>query len=165
MSKRTGFLLFFLLAAAFLVLNRSAYRGYFQDDEIGNISWTRLSPTSAYLWGALTPVYDQSYRAVGFFYFHLAERAFGLDFPKYVAVIHALHLLTVWLLWMTMRRLGISPVAAGAGCLFFALHAALFDAFWKPMYVFDLLCGTFCLASLLLWSRGANGSSAFSRSG
>jgi len=25
---------------------------------------------------------------------------------------------------------------------------------WKPMFVFDLLCGAFCMASLLLWSRG-----------
>jgi len=30
----------------------------------------------------------------------------------------------------------------------------LFDTLWKPMYVFDLLCGTFCLASTVLWTRG-----------
>jgi hypothetical protein len=31
---------------------------------------------------------------------------------------------------------------------------ALFDAFWMPMYVFDLLCATFCLLSLLCYMRG-----------
>ena len=31
---------------------------------------------------------------------------------------------------------------------------ALFDAVWKPMYIFDVLCSTFCLVSLLLWARG-----------
>ena len=30
---------------------------------------------------------------------------------------------------------------------------ALFDNFWKPMYVFDVLCATFCLLSILLWTR------------
>ena len=154
MSKRTGFILFFLLTAAFLVLNRAAYRGYFQDDEIGSLAWTRWGATSAYLQGTLTPIYANSFRAVGFYYFHVSEHAFGLDFPKYVAVIHAFHLLTVFLLWLVMRRLGAPLVAAGAGCVFFALHAALFEAVWKPMFVFDLLCGTLCLASLLLWARG-----------
>jgi hypothetical protein len=30
---------------------------------------------------------------------------------------------------------------------------ALFDAVWKPMYVFDVLCATFCLASILLYAH------------
>jgi hypothetical protein len=154
MSKRTGLILFWLLAAVFLVLNRAAYQGYFQDDEMVNIAWTRWGPGSAYLAAALTPVYDGSFRAVGFFYFRVAEHTFGLDFPKYVAVIHALHLLNVWVLWLLMRRLGATVLAAGAACVFFALHMALFDAVWKPMYVFDVLCGTFCLIGILLWVRG-----------
>ena len=154
MSKRTGLILFLLLAAVFLVLNRAAYRGYFEDDDINTMAWTRWSPAFEYLKGVLTPIDSQSYRAVGFYYFHVAGRAFGLDFPKYVAVIHAIHLLNLWLLWLLMRRMGSPPLAAAAGCVFFALHAALLDAVWKPMYVFDLLCGTLCVASILLWSRG-----------
>jgi len=49
--------------------------------------------------------------------------------------------------------------AAAASCVLFALHMALFDAVWKPMYVFDLLCGTFCLLSLIFYfqRRGALG--------
>ena len=53
-----------------------------------------------------------------------------------------------------MRRLGMPVIAAAAGCAFFALHAALFDDVWKPMFVFDLLCGLLCVASLLFWVRG-----------
>jgi hypothetical protein len=154
-AKRNGAILFLLvLSVVFLILNRAAYQGYFQDDEINSMAWTRWGPASEYLKGTLSPVFENSYRAVGFYYFHAAEHAFGLDFPKYVAVIQALHLLTVWLLWLLMRRLGSPLIAAGAGCVFFALHAGLFDAVWKPMYVFDLLCGTLCVASLLLWVRG-----------
>jgi len=154
LSKRNGAILFLLLAAVFLVLNRAAYRGYFQDDEINSMAWTRWGTTWEYFKGTVSPVFENSYRAVGFYYFHAAERAFGLDFPKYVAVIQALHLLTVWLLWLLMRRLGSPVLAAAAGCVFFALHAALFDAVWKPMYVFDLMCGMFSVGSILLWVRG-----------
>ena len=38
MSKRAGVFLFLLLAALFLLVNRGAYQGYFQDDEIDNLS-------------------------------------------------------------------------------------------------------------------------------
>ncbi len=147
-------LLFSLLAAVFLVLNRAAYQGYFQDDDINSIAWTRWNPAFEYLKGVLTPIFSHSYRAVGFYYFHALGRAFGMDFPMYVAALHAIHLLNLWLLWLLMRRMGSPPLAAAAGCVFFALHAALIDAVWKPMYVFDLLCGTFCVASVLLWARG-----------
>ncbi len=154
MSKRTGLILFLLLAGVFLVLNRAAYKGYFQDDEIDAMAWTRWGPASAFFKGVLTPIHANNFRAVGFFYFRVAERAFGLDFPKYVAVVHAIHLLNVWVLWLLMRRLGSPVLPAAAACAFFALHMALFDAVWKPMYIFDVLCATFCLVSILLWLRG-----------
>lgn len=154
MSKKTGLALFLALAAVFLVLNRAAYQGYFTDDEINTMAWTRWGPALEYLKGTLTPVQRDNFRSVGFYYFRVAEHAFGLSFPKYVAVIHAIHLLNVWLLWLLMRRLGLPPFAAAAGCVFFALHMALFDAVWKPMFVFDVLCCTFCLLSILLWAHG-----------
>jgi hypothetical protein len=153
-SKRAGAILFLLLAALFLYLNRDAYRGYFSDDDINSMAWTRWAPGSEYLKATLMPTVAYSYRAVGFYFFHFADRIFGLDFPKYVAVIHVIHLITVWLLWMLMRRLGCRPALAGAACVFFALHAALFGAVWQPMYVFDLLCGMFSIGSILLWSDG-----------
>jgi hypothetical protein len=153
-SKRTGCALFLLLAAAFLVLNRQAYQGYFQDDEINSMAWTRWGPAIDFLKGTVTPVFAGSFRAVGFYYFRVTESLFGLNFPKYVAVIHAIHLLNVWMVWLLIRRLGAPAAAAAAGVIFFAVHAALFDVFWKPMFVFDLLCGTFCLASTLFWARG-----------
>jgi hypothetical protein len=90
---------------------------------------------------------------VGHLYFAIMGRHFGLDFPKYLIPIHALHLLNVWLLWLIARRLGLSPFAAGAGALFFVFNMVVFDIYWKPMYVFDLLCATFCLASILFYMR------------
>ncbi|HWC00385.1 MAG TPA: hypothetical protein VG672_26945, partial [Bryobacteraceae bacterium] len=155
MSRKAGLALFLLMAALFVLANRGAYQSYFQDDELDNISWAPHVPLSVFGEKLLTPRYQpQNFRPAGHFYFHETGKHFGLDFPKYVVPIHLLHFLNVWLVWMLARKLGASPFAAGAGTLFFAFHMALFDAYWKPMYVFDVLCATFCLASLLLYAHG-----------
>jgi hypothetical protein len=155
MSFRRGIVLFALFAATFLLANRSAYRGYFQDDEIDNLSWTPWLAPLDYLKGAATPLYQpNNFRPAGHFYFYAVEGIAGLDFPVYVAVLQAIHLLNVWLLWLIVRRLGASPLAAASACAFFGLHMALFDNFWKPMYVFDVLCAAFSLTALWCWMRG-----------
>jgi hypothetical protein len=152
MSKRLGFSLFLLMALLFLAMNRGAYRGYFTDDEIDNLSWTPHIEKSEFLKDAVSPVFFRfNFRPVGHLFFHIMEGRFGLDFPKYAAAIHIIHLLNCWLLWVVARRLGSPPVAAAAAVVFFAFHMALFDALWKPMYVFDVLCATFSLLCLLLW--------------
>jgi hypothetical protein len=149
MSKRAGLFLFVAFAALFLTVNRDAYRGYFQDDEIDNLSWAPYLGPLDFLKGAATPKFQaNNFRPVGHYYFHAVEEIAGLRFPVYVAVLHAFHLLNVWLLWLVARRLGATQFAAAAACLFFGLHMALFDNFWKPMYIFDVLCATFCLLSL-----------------
>ena len=155
MSKRAGILLFVAFAALFLVLNHGAWQGYFQDDEIDNLSWTPYLSPLDFLKGVATPFFQpNNFRPVGHYYFHAVEELAGLRFPAYVAVIQAFHLLNVLLLWLVVRRLGAPPVAAAAACLFFGLHMALFDDFWKPMYVFDVLCSTLCLLSLWCYMRG-----------
>jgi hypothetical protein len=154
MSKRLGVLLFVALAALFLVANRGAYRGYFQDDEFDTLSWARYGGVAEYAKGVVSPLFQKNnFRPTGHFYFYAAEHFAGLDFPNYVAVLHFFHLFNVWLVWLLARRLGASAIPAGASALFFALHMALFDAVWKPMYVFDVLCATFCLLSVLFYSR------------
>jgi len=152
MPKRVGLIGFFCFAALFLVVDRAAYKGYFQDDELDNLAWAPRLPPAHYLAVALSPRFQlNNFRPVGHFYFYLSERWFGLNFPKWIALLHAIHLFNIWLLWVLMRRLGSPPFAAAAACLFFGLHMALFDAVWKPMFVFDVLCATFCLLSLVFY--------------
>lgn len=154
MNKWAGAALLLIAAALFLIANRSAYRGYFQDDELNNIRWTRELPASDYLKGVLTPrFFTNNFRPVGHYYFRQMSLSYGLDFPKYLPILHLTHILNIWLLWMLARRLGLGPVAASLGTFFFAFHMALFDVFWKPMYVFDLFCATFTLASILFYSQ------------
>jgi hypothetical protein len=150
MSRTKGALYFLLLAVIFLAWNHEAYRGYFQTDEIDNVSWTPYTHLADYLKTAVSPQFQaNNFRPVGHFFFREASLAFGLAFWKYVAVIHAFHLLNAWLIWLIARRLGSPPIPAGAACFLFAIHMTLFDAVWKPMYAFDVFCATFCLLSLI----------------
>jgi hypothetical protein len=155
MSKRSGLILFVAFAALFLIANRGAYKGYFQDDEVDNLSWTPYLSPLDFLQGAASPRFQpNNFRPVGHYYFHAVEEIAGLEFPAYIATLQAFHLLNVWLLWLIVRRLGAAPLAAAGACFFFGLHMALFDDFWKPMYVFDVLCATFSLLSLWCFARG-----------
>jgi len=158
MSKRTGLICFLLLAALFLLLNRAAYKGYYTDDDFDHLSWTRNAPVTEFLKGLLTPRFQtNNFRPAGHLFYHLEERLFGFDFPKYVAAIHVLHLFNVWLLWLLIRRLGAQVLPAAAACVFFALHMGFFEAVWKPAYIFDVLCTTFCLLSFLCYSGADSG--------
>jgi hypothetical protein len=90
MSKRAGLLLFAAFAALLLTVNRDAYRGYFQDDEIDNLSWTPYLSPLDFLKGAATPQFQpNNFRPVGHYYFHAVEEIAGLNFPVYVAVLQA----------------------------------------------------------------------------
>jgi hypothetical protein len=136
----------------FLTLNRAAYQGYFQADELDTMSWAPQVGCIEYLKAVLSPQFQQNnFRPVGHFLFYAGGRLFGFDFAKWAGLAQGIHLLNVMLLWLVIRRLGGSPAAAAAGCLFWGLHMALFDAFWKPMYIFDVVCATFSLSAILLY--------------
>lgn len=152
MSKRGGWALFLAAATLFLILNRAAYKGYFQADDLDTLGWARTTPVSAFLVGLVSPRFSPTnFRPTGYFYYRVMSATFGFDFSKYPVPLHALHLLNIWLVWLVVRKLKLGPLAASAGAFFFGFHAVLFDAWWKPMYVFDVLCTTFCLLSLLLY--------------
>jgi len=136
-----------------LALHRDAYRGYFEDDDLDSLTWARLLPLGNLVLGLASLKYppDQG-RAPGYFYFAALYRRYELQYPPYVLVLQIVQSLNVLLLWLILRRLGLPPPACAAGALFFAFSAALFDAWWKPMFIYDVLCTTFSLASILAYS-------------
>ena len=141
------------LVAAFIALNYRAYDGFFQDDELSNLDWAPLLPAADFLKGLITPLFaTDNFRPPGHLYFALMGRAFGLDFPPWMTPVFATHLINAALLFWLLRKLAIGPWCALAGVAFFTLSASAMDAYWKPMYCFDLLCTTFSLASILLWA-------------
>ncbi len=155
MSKRTGLILLLALAAIFLLVNRASYKGYFTDDDFEHLSWTRHAPMSEFVLGLLTPKFQtNNFRPVGHLFYHEEAEFFGFDFKKYLATTHVLHLFNVWLVWLWARKLGAKLFAAAAGCVLFAFHTGYFEAVWKPAYIFDILCTTLCLLSILSYVRG-----------
>ena len=145
-------LLFVIIAALFLIANRAAYQGYFGDDEFDNLALTRAIGPGEAVTGLLSPrYYENNFRPVGHLFYRALAATAGLRYPPYIAVLHLLHLANLVLLGLILRRLALPFWAAGAALVFFAFHMALFDIYWRPMYVYDLLCGTFSLLTLLLW--------------
>lgn len=142
-----------MIVALFIGLNIGAYDGFFHDDELDNLSWAPVLPARDFLSGLVKPAFEvDNFRPVGSLYFALMGKLFTLNFPPYITPLFALHLLNGLLLFLLMRKLRIGQWCAIAGAAFFTLSASAFDVYWKPMYVFDLLCTTFSLASLLLYA-------------
>jgi len=143
---------FVLFAAFFLIANRGAYKGYFDGDDIDNIMMTNSIGLDLFVQNFLSPKLDESnFRPVGHAFYRFYGRPAQLNFPLYIAFIHAVHLLNVILLWLLLRALGFAPLNSATGLLLFAFNMGTFEIYWKPMYVFDLFCATFTIASLLLW--------------
>ena len=138
----------------FGALNYKAYDGFFQSDELDNLKWAPSRPAAEFILKLLAPRFEiDNFRPAGHLYFALMGPEFGLEFAPYMTPIFAIHLLNAVLLYFLMRKLAIEQWFALAAVAFFTLSATAFDAYWKPMYVFDLLCTTFSLASILLYSH------------
>lgn len=144
---------FVVVAILFSIANKAAYKGYFQDDDLDTISWAYGEGCiNRFIDGWTTPFFsDVNFRPSGHIYYWVMIRLAGLHFPPWVAVIHVLHFLNVVLLWLVLRKLGLGRLAAASGALLFAFEVAVLPVYWRPMYVFDLACGLFCLASLLAY--------------
>ncbi len=152
MNKTRTVLTAAVLIVLFFVANRGAYKGYFQDDDLDNLSWAPHVELSTYAEGLVSPKFHRSnFRPVGHFFYHAVEPFAHLKFTPYVACLQIIHLLNVFLLWLLLRRFGLHSLAILTAIIFFLFHPATLAAYWQPMYVFDALCGTFCLVSLICW--------------
>jgi hypothetical protein len=155
MSFWRGALLFFAMALLFLTANRGAYKGYFNDDDMDNLVQTRQAAWSEFGSAVVSPKISAfNFRPMGHAYYKVLGAWAGLNYRPYVAVLHGIHLLNVWLVWLLLRRMGAGVLPAAAGSLLFAFHMACFDGYWKPMFVFDVACATWVLLCLLLYLRG-----------
>ena len=151
---RARWLFLFLLIAVplFFAANQGSYRGFFYGDDLSTMSWASHGDVPVFLGWLVNPrISPSNFRPVGAFYYRLLGGTAGLWYPPYVAVLQLIHLCNVVFLYLLLQRIKLPPLSCAAGAAFFLFHIATVDAYWKPMYVFDLLCGTFCLATLLLY--------------
>ena len=147
--------LWLLMAALFLAYNYRAYGSFFFDDAFDHLIWTTREPLRTYIDGLITWRFlPLNFRPAGHYFYRLMYQVAGYDFPAWVASLHILHLIAVWLLWLILRRLGASLLAASAGILIFVVNMSAFHVYWRPMYHFDLMCGLFLLLSFYMYQRG-----------
>ena len=145
-------LLFLAFVVLFEIANRGAYKGYFDGDDIENLNLSHALGADVLAQEFATPMLNHSnFRPVGQAFYKYFGGPAGLNFPRYIAFLHAVHCLNVILVWLLLRALGFEMLTAAFGTIFFAFHMGAFDIYWKPMFIFDLLCATFTLSSILLW--------------
>ncbi len=138
----------------FIALNYRAYDGFFQDDELDNLSWAPHLDAGDVVRGFLDPAFSvKNFRPVGHLYFAVVGRMFGENFPPWMTPIFALHLICAGLIFLLARALKIGAWHSLAAVAFFTWSAGAMDAYWKPMYCFDLLCTAFSLGSILLYAQ------------
>jgi hypothetical protein len=144
-------LLLLVILVVFVTFNKGALQSYFSDDDFANLAmfepWWSVIKASFSL--ALTP----NFRPVGAMFYKAMGSLAGFHFAAYIAILQAFHIATALLLWLFLRRLGLPPLPAALGCAFFALHMSTLPAYWKPMYIFDVLCGFWVILALLLYQR------------
>lgn len=146
---------FLLLAALFWLVNRDAHRGYFSGDDLATLTWAPEGNSVEWLKLLLTPALNTSnFRPVGAFYYKWIGMKYWLHFRPYSIALQWFHIINVALLLLWLKRLNLPLFPTFAACSWFAFSALLLPAFWKPMYIFDVLCCLFCLATLLFYERG-----------
>lgn len=142
------------LVALFLVANRGAYDGYFSDDDFENLVNNTLAGFDIFWRGFLSFQYDfYNFRPLGHVFFRWMGQAWGLQFAPYVILIQLFHLLNAWLVYWVARS-ALDSKAAAIAAIFFAFHPALLAAHWKPMYIFDLLCGMTLMSAYYCYRQG-----------
>lgn len=147
-------LAFIALAAVFAFCAIPAYRGYFSGDDLENLSWTSVSSISVFAQGLADPrLSPNNFRPMGHLFFWAIGRVAGGEFWPFLLAFQALHALNAVLLFRLLKPLTSDAPAVAATALFL-FHHSLNGAFTMPMYVFDVLCGTFVLLSLLCYRSG-----------
>lgn len=142
------------LVVVFLVANRGAYQGYFSDDDLDNLANTMLAGFDIFWRGFGSFVYDPfNFRPPGHLVYRWMGQAWGLHFAPYVMLIQFVHLLNGLLVYR-VARFSLEHRGAAIAAIFFAFHPALLAAHWKPMYIFDLLCGLALMSAYYCYRRG-----------
>jgi len=141
--------------ALFLLANRAAYRCFFRPEDyvtMGRVAVTPALELAQEL--ASLEVSAANPRPLGELFYLALDAAAGDKFPWWILAVHVLHLLLTGGVCILLLQLGIAPVGACAGALLFLYHSAVLPIYWRPAGVYDLLCGVFCLLSILAYIRG-----------
>jgi hypothetical protein len=119
---------FVALAVFFLSANRDAYHSFFSDDDLDHMGNAREASAPFYLRALVLPRLggEQNFRAAAHAYYWIMVRTADIDIKKYIAGIHAIHVVNVGLVFWLAMLLGAGPAAAcGAALLLHVFHGDL----------------------------------------
>jgi hypothetical protein len=146
-------LLLVIILAVFITFDKGALQSYFSDDDFSNLAMAmHLSWWSLLKW-LFSLSLTITFRPIAVLFYKVLGSSAGFHFAAYVAALQTIHVAAGLMLWLFLRRLGFRPLPAALGCAFFTLHMSTLPAYWKPMYVLDVLCGFWVILSLLLYQR------------
>lgn len=151
MSRRR--LLFALLLVAwFFYFSYDTLTVHFAPDDMMNMAgYWRMKP--AQLVTSHVLLWRGFYRPMGAVFYLPLFHWFGFDPAPYHAVILAVLLANVYLVYRLATLLRAGQVAAGLAALLVCYHAGLSNLTYNIAFVYDVLCGFFYLATLVCYLR------------
>jgi hypothetical protein len=124
----------------------------FAPDDMMNIAgYWRMKPATFAVSHVL--LWRNFYRPMGGLFYLPLFRAFGFNPAPYHAVILAILLFNVWLVYRLATLLRAGPIAAGLAALLSCYHASLSNLTYNIAFVYDVLCGCFYLSALVYYLR------------
>src|ERR1035441_3071266 len=148
--RKLAFALFTL--AYFLYFNWDGLWVRFAADDMQNMAfYWRLAPVRVLL-GRFVP-WCGSYRPMaGLFYLPLLK-GFGLNPLPYHAVMLAILLGNLYLMYRFALRVGCGELQAGLATLIVAYHAGLSMLYYNTAFIYDVLCFSFYMGAFLCYAR------------
>ena len=123
---------------------------YFTSDDIMNMYWARETSIGRLLIANLAP-FTTEYRPAGAGLYRILYGIFGLEPLAFRVVFYALLLCNAWLCYKLGKSLSKSAEIAILGAFLASFHNRLSDIYTNNGTIYDVLCGTFYLATLLYY--------------
>jgi hypothetical protein len=121
------------------------------DDMMNMAGYWRLSPIRLWL-DPLLP-WREAYRPMGSLFYLPLLQVFGLNPVPYHAVMLAILLGNLYLMYRFARRIGCRELQAGLATLLVAYHAGLSLLYYSTAFIYDVLCFSFYMGAFLCYAR------------
>src|ERR1019366_8941621 len=141
-----------LILTYFLYFNWNGLWARFAADDMMNmVGCWRLNPARLLLDGLL-PWHGAFRPMAGLFYLPL-HHFFGLNPLPYHAVMLAILLGNLYLMYRFALRIGCGELQAGLATLLAAYHAGLSVLYYDTAFIYDVLCFSFYMGAFLCYAR------------
>ena len=141
-----------LILSYFLYFNWNGLWARFAPDDMMNmVGCWRLNPARLVL-DAILPWHGAYRPMAGLFYLPL-HYCFGLNPLPYHAVMLAVLLGNLYLMYRFALRIGCGELQAGLATLIVAYHAGLSMLYYSTAFIYDVLCFAFYMAAFLCYAR------------